>query len=82
MDVLSRHPSIVIVLLGGNDMLRRLDLDESFKLLEADVQRLQRDGAMVVLVGIRDLPLMGDGMGGALPEGGPTHRRAARAQYS
>jgi lysophospholipase L1-like esterase len=58
-DVLALRPAIVIVLLGGNDLLRRLDLNESFKLLEADVRRLQRTGAMVALVGINDMPLVG-----------------------
>ncbi len=51
-------PSIVILLLGGNDMLRRMDLDESFAILEAMIRRIQSGGALVFLVGLEGLPLV------------------------
>ncbi len=56
--VLERSPSIVIVLLGGNDMLRRMDLDESFSLLETMIRRIQEEGSLVFLAGLEGLPLL------------------------
>lgn len=58
-DVLNLKPSIVIVFLGGNDILQRASLDESFKRLENIVKRIQGQGAMVVLVGVRVLTPIG-----------------------
>lgn len=52
-DVLPLEPAIVIVLLGGNDWLRRFDLDHSFATLESLIRRIQHHGAMVVLVGVK-----------------------------
>jgi acyl-CoA thioesterase-1 len=52
-DVLNRHPRLVIVLLGGNDFLRQLPRSESRKNLAAIVQRIQQDGAMVIIAGIK-----------------------------
>lgn len=51
--VLSRNPRVVIVLLGGNDFLRRMPLQETRRNLEAIVRRIQESGAMVVIAGIR-----------------------------
>ncbi len=62
-DVLAEGPGVVIVLLGGNDILRRLDLDRSFDELERVVRRIQASGAMVVLVGLRPFSPVG-GVGG------------------
>ena len=62
-DVLRLKPGVVIVLLGGNDLLGQQDLDQSFRTLEALVQRIQAGGAMVVLVGINGLSPVG-GLGG------------------
>jgi len=56
--VLERSPSIVVVLLGGNDMLRRMDLDESFSLLETIIRRIQEEGALVFVAGLEGLPLL------------------------
>lgn len=59
-DVLAENPSIVIVLLGGNDFLQRKELGESFRQLERIIRRIQDSGAMVVLVGLNGLtPLSG-----------------------
>jgi lysophospholipase L1-like esterase len=52
-EVLARHPRLVIVLLGGNDFLRQLPRSESRKNLAAIVERIQQEGAMVVIAGIK-----------------------------
>ena len=51
--VLSRNPRLVVVLLGGNDFLRRMPLQDTQSNLEAIVRRIQETGAMVVIAGIR-----------------------------
>jgi acyl-CoA thioesterase I len=51
-DVLSRNPKIVIVLLGGNDFLRRVPVEETFANLHEVVSRIRERGAAVVLVGV------------------------------
>ena len=50
--VLSRNPRVVIVVLGGNDVLRRIPRDETFANLEAIVGRIRSRGAAVILVGL------------------------------
>ena len=55
-DVLEQDPRIVIVFLGGNDMLQRRPLSELFGNLDQIVERIQESGAMVVLVGLKGLP--------------------------
>lgn len=54
-DVLRNNPRIVIVLLGGNDMMRRLPVENTFRNLETIVTRIQDTGALVVLVGVNSL---------------------------
>jgi lysophospholipase L1-like esterase len=51
-DVLSRNPRVVIVLLGGNDFLRRRPTEETFRNLSTIVERIRGRGAAVVLVGV------------------------------
>jgi lysophospholipase L1-like esterase len=58
-DVLDHRPGLVIVLLGGNDMLRRNDIDEAFAELERLVRQIQGSGALVVLVGLQGLSPIG-----------------------
>ncbi len=58
-DVLSQDPRIVILLLGGNDVLRRLPKKETFKNLAMMIDRIQEIWAAVVLVGVRG-GLIGD----------------------
>lgn len=55
-DVLTQDPRIVIVFLGGNDMLQRRPLEELFGNLDTIVERIQQTGALVVLVGLKGLP--------------------------
>lgn len=52
-DVLPNNPRIVIVGLGGNDYLRRVDRPTTEANLRAIVKKLQAQGAMVVLLGFR-----------------------------
>ena len=52
-EVLALQPSVVILLLGGNDVLRRVDPETTFANLSRIIERLQADGAAVLLVGIR-----------------------------
>jgi len=51
-DVLSRNPRIVLVLLGGNDALRRVPARDTFGNLGTIVERIRARGAAVVLIGI------------------------------
>ena len=55
----SQHPAIVIVELGGNDMLRGLPLEASRANLLAMIEAAQRAGAKVVLVGMQVPPNFG-----------------------
>jgi len=52
-DVLSQDPQVVIILLGGNDAIRRLPKKETFENLALMINRIQHAGAAVVLVGVR-----------------------------
>jgi len=46
-------PRLVIVLLGGNDFLRQVVRQETQKNLEEIVQRIQAQGAMVAIAGVK-----------------------------
>ena len=52
-DVVARNPRIVIVGLGGNDLLQSVPIATTAANLRAIVERIQRAGAMVVLLGFR-----------------------------
>lgn len=52
-SVLSYDPKIVIVLLGGNDYLRRIPKETTFKNLEEIIKKIQDEGAVVVLLGVQ-----------------------------
>jgi acyl-CoA thioesterase I len=51
--VLELRPSVVILLLGGNDFLRRVPRETTFQNLEQIITRLQEEGIVVILVGVR-----------------------------
>jgi acyl-CoA thioesterase-1 len=51
-DVLTRNPRVVIVLLGGNDFLRRVPQEETFRNLDTIVTRIRSQGAAVLLLAI------------------------------
>jgi len=52
-SVLHINPRLVIVLLGGNDFLRQLPRAESKRNLAEIVRRIQQQGAMVAIAGIK-----------------------------
>ena len=51
--VLSKNPRLVIVFLGGNDFLRQRPRTESRRNLAEIVRRVQAQGAMVVIAGMK-----------------------------
>lgn len=53
-NVISRDPDIVILLIGGNDILQRLPVDQMFINIKSIVTQLQSSGAKVILVGLRN----------------------------
>jgi len=59
-DVLAHNPRIVLITLGGNDLMRDVPRDEAFTNLEAIVRRIHRKGALVVVGGI-EVPLFDRG---------------------
>ncbi len=52
-DVLSKDPKVVIVLLGGNDYLRKVDKKLTFENLQKIVDKIHQKGAIVLLLGVR-----------------------------
>lgn len=52
-DVLEEKPGIVLVLLGGNDYLRKVPPEQTIVQLRTIITTLQKDGALVVLLGVR-----------------------------
>ena len=57
-DVLADDPRIVLVCLGGNDMLRRMPADQQFDNLRAIVRRIQEKGALVILIGTEGFKIL------------------------
>ncbi len=51
--VMAKNPGTVLVLFGGNDYLRKVPQEETFRNLKTIITKLQGSGAMVVLLGIR-----------------------------
>lgn len=60
-DVLSQDPRVVLLCLGGNDMLRRQPKDHQFENLRTMIGEIQETGALVVLLGIDGIALLGGG---------------------
>lgn len=52
-ESLAQNPGVVIVLLGGNDFLRRVPKTTTFNNLAQIVTRFKDKGAIVVLLGVR-----------------------------
>ncbi len=75
-DVLSEDPRVVIVLLGGNDTLRRVPVEQTFADLAAIIERVQSVGAGVILVGVP-----GGWYGGRYDKEYATLARTYRAAY-
>jgi acyl-CoA thioesterase I len=61
-DVLARNPRIVLVTLGGNDLMQGVPAEEAFANLGRIVDAIQSRGALVVVGGI-ELPLVDRGYG-------------------
>lgn len=51
--VLAERPKLVFVLLGGNDYLRKVPVDDTFTNLSTIIQKIQAQGAAVIILGIR-----------------------------
>ncbi|MFQ6674398.1 MAG: GDSL-type esterase/lipase family protein [Fidelibacterota bacterium] len=58
-DLLSQEPRIVLLLLGGNDALRRHPVEQTFSRLGAMIDQINQKGAAVILIGVRG-SLLGD----------------------
>lgn len=52
-EAIARHPSIVLILIGGNDYLRRVPQEQTFENLRSIVRAFQEDGAVTVVLGVR-----------------------------
>lgn len=52
-EVEKEKPDVVLVFLGGNDVLQKVSIDITFINLEKIISRLQKNGALIVLIGIR-----------------------------
>lgn len=52
-EVLGSNPKIVLLLLGGNDYLRRIPKEETFSNLGVMIEAIQNQGAVVVVLGVR-----------------------------
>jgi len=59
-EVISMNPGTVFVLFGGNDYLQRIPKTETFSNLQKIVSRLQSEGILVILLGVRG-GLLNDG---------------------
>ncbi len=52
-DITPLHPNIVIVLLGGNDYLKKIPQEETFANISQIIKKVQSQGAVVLLLGVR-----------------------------
>jgi lysophospholipase L1-like esterase len=59
-SVLSKDPDIVIVFLGGNDILQNVDEEVTFANVRSIVTQIQNSGAKVVLTSIHDGFILND----------------------
>jgi acyl-CoA thioesterase I len=60
-DVLAHEPRVVLLCLGGNDMLRRVPPEQQFGNLRQIVAHLQKAGALVIVLGLDGPPAPGGG---------------------
>lgn len=56
-DVLNKNPSVVVVLLSGNDFLQRIPAETTIKNLEIIVRRISENNSAIVLVHLKANPL-------------------------
>lgn len=52
-SVLESKPKVVLILLGGNDFIRRKDPVETFRNLETIVSKIQETGAITIILGVQ-----------------------------
>lgn len=52
-SLLDEDPRIVILLLGGNDFIRKVPREETFSNLRLIINKIQAQGSMVLLLGVR-----------------------------
>ena len=52
-DVLENNPKIVLLLLGGNDYLRKSSKEETFSNLGLMIESIQHSGSIVILLGVK-----------------------------
>jgi acyl-CoA thioesterase-1 len=64
-DVIARQPDVVMVLIGGNDLLQGVPLTQRVANITSIAQQIRNTGAAVILVGLGNDPI--DPYGGALP---------------
>lgn len=57
-EVTALRPRVVLLCLGGNDTLRRVPAEVTFGNLGVIIDRLQADGAFVVLIGVRSASIL------------------------
>lgn len=55
-DVIAKKPSVVVVELGGNDFLQKVDFEVTWGNFEKIMQRLSETGAKTVIVSVRTSP--------------------------
>ncbi|MCB9815405.1 arylesterase [Candidatus Nomurabacteria bacterium] len=52
-EVLNLKPKIVLLLLGGNDYIKKIPKEETFSNLEKIITEIQEEGSIVILLGVR-----------------------------
>lgn len=52
-DALGENPKVALVLLGGNDFLKKIPREETFQNLEKIVTAFQAQGSIVIVLGVR-----------------------------
>lgn len=57
-EVVAQNPGIVLLSLGGNDFLRRVDRSATRANLATIIQKLQGAGSVVIILGVRDQALV------------------------
>lgn len=61
-DVISKNPDIVLITLGGNDLKNGVSKDTAFRNLREIVESIQKQGATVIIGGLK-FPLQDRGFG-------------------
>ena len=72
---LDKDPKIVILLLGGNDYLKKVPIEKTFENLDLMVKAIQKQGSMVLLLGVRG-GLLADIFADKFEEFAETHKVA------